>query len=112
MTFRRYVTVFGLLVVLSLIPGTVDGREGSDPGVLFEPLLGMWEGGFVDPPVEGPIHEVKWEAILGGKAVRRIKTVSGDPLQVSLYFKDPQREEVEFLTLSSLGHVSRGVVFK
>lgn len=105
------IAVIGVMAAAIFLSSATAQEAPPDPVELFRPLLGRWEGGFVDPPVEGPVHVVEFEAMLGGTAVRRVKWVSSDdPLQESLYFKDPRGATVRFLTLSSLGYVSRGRV--
>ena len=77
------------------------------------PLLGQtWVGHYVESPEDAHLqHVVRWQAILGGKVVKKVKAVAAiDFCEVSLYYWDAEVSQVSFMSLTNRGQQTHGTV--
>lgn len=100
------------VLALAIVAGTASApAEDLDESLDFlQPLLNKtWVGGYVDSSDRDLEITMRWEPILGGKAVRR--TVDVPALQFSgetYFYWDRNEERVAFLMLNTRGLTSTG----
>jgi hypothetical protein len=97
--------------LLPLVPSEVRGQALDARLEFLAPLIGAdWVGHFVGSD-STLTHRVRWEAIVGGQAVKRAKTVPEAGFATEgYYFWDWERGQVAFISVSNRGQVTRGVV--
>jgi hypothetical protein len=89
------------------------GQQLDSTLQFFAPLVGpIWVGQYVESPEEAHIqHIVQWQAMLGGKVVKKVKAVATlDFCEVSLHYWDPGNERVTFVSVTNRGQVATGSV--
>ena len=103
------------LMSAAMLPLAASGGHGQELDSRLEflaPLVGLdWVGHFVGSADSTLTHRVRWETILDGRAVKRVKTVpqagfatEGD------YFWDWAQSRVAFVSVSNRGQVTHGTV--
>jgi hypothetical protein len=106
--------VWTALLACSLLPasGLPQDLVELDEHIRFlEPLMGhQWEGGFIGGNASDPVISLRFEPVLGGKAVKCTREAAelGYAGETHFYWS-PSREEVLFLALNSRGIVGEGV---
>jgi hypothetical protein len=103
------------LLSAAMLPVASSGGQGQDLDPRLEflaPLIGTdWVGHFVGSADSTLTHRVRWEAILDGRAVRRVKTVPQAGFATEgYYFWDWERGQVTFVSVSNRGQVTHGIV--
>jgi hypothetical protein len=75
----------------------------------LRPFLGSWVGHFDDPDETMEIYAT-WSEILGGQAVREVRTVpdAGRFEAETLYYFDRETAVVSYLSVTNNGYVTRG----
>lgn len=107
---RKHALCANIAALLILVPlaGTAQGLDGNME--LLQPFLGApWSGHYSDPETAHLLHESVWEPILDGRSVRLTKRV--DELAFvseTIFYWDPGRRLVAFLTVTNRGQISRG----
>ena len=98
---------------LALICVEAQPQELDSTLQYLAPLLGQtWVGHYVDSPEDAHLeHIVRWEAILDGKVVKKVKAVPAvDFCEVSLYYWDTEAEQVSLMSLTNRGQHTHGTV--
>jgi hypothetical protein len=96
-----------------LVPVLVSTAAELDEHLHFlEPLIGKeWVGGFVGLESHDMQILLRFEQILGGRAVRYVREAeAADFSGLTQFYWNPARGEVCFLSLNSRGMVEEGVV--
>jgi hypothetical protein len=101
------------VISLALICVEAQPQELDSALQFLAPLLDQtWVGHYVDSPEDAHLqHVVRWQAILGGKAVKKVKAVAAvDFCEVSLYYWDAEVSQVSFMSLTNRGQQTHGTV--
>lgn len=107
MKWMFFVTLLAATVVSSA--GFAGNLDDSLFG--FEPLLAKGWVGHYSPDSEGLTHILSVEAILSGRAIRLSKEVPEIGYSSeTVIFRNPATSALELLSLTSKGHVTRGLV--
>jgi len=105
-----------LIVALAIVAGTASAQaEDLEESLGFlQPLLNeTWVGGYVNSPDRDLEITMRWESILGGKAVRRTIDVPALHFSGETYFyRDLKEERVAFLMPNAKGITSSGTAVK
>jgi len=105
-----------LIVALAIVAGTALAQaEDLEESLEFlQPLMNKaWVGGYVNSPDQDLEITMRWDSILGGKAVRRTIDVPALHFSGETYFYwDRKEERVAFLTLNTRGITSSGTAAK
>ena len=117
--FRRTATLVTCLSCLALVSaaGPNAPRTGvPDPDLSPElgplrPFVGSWIGHFDDPDETQEIFAT-WSVILGGHALREVRTVpdAGAFESETLYYFDRESATISFVGVANTGYVTRGQV--
>lgn len=102
-----------LLVILLAAANIYGGTNQFDEVRTFlKPLLDRkWTGQYQDPPGRDVVHEVSWELVQQGHAIRFTREVpAGDFSKESLYYWDAESDRIVFITISSTGNLAKGTV--
>lgn len=109
---RRHLVILCLMVLASdwLLPGSAGAASVSEHLQFLGPLLGQeWVGHYTDEETAHFVHEVVWEPLLGGAAVRMTKRVDElDFVMETLYYWNAASSEVAYLSVTNRGQVSVG----
>jgi hypothetical protein len=75
----------------------------------LRPFLGSWVGRFDDPDETMEVYGT-WSEILGGQAIREVRTVpDADNFEAeTLYYFDRETGVVSYLSVTNNGYVTRG----
>jgi hypothetical protein len=101
------------LFLFTLLCSEAQAQQADSTLRLFAPLMGRtWAGRYADSPEESHIqHVVRWQAMLGGRVVKKVKAVAAlDFCQVSFYYWDARDDQVAFVSLTNRGQVAHGSV--
>jgi hypothetical protein len=109
---RRNLMVLSLLILVQarFLPASADVVEVSEHLELLRPLMNReWVGHYTDEETAHFIHQVAWDAVCGGGAVRMTKLVDElDFAAETLYYWNAVSAEVAYVTVTNRGQVSVG----
>lgn len=110
----RQILIIALVsaAMLPMASSEGQGQELDSRLKFLAPLVGRdWVGHFVGSADSTLTHRVRWEAILDGRAVKRVKTVpQANFTDEGYYFWDWEHSQVAFVSLSNRGQVTHGTV--
>ncbi|UCC43819.1 MAG: hypothetical protein JSU65_11950 [Candidatus Zixiibacteriota bacterium] len=98
-----------IILATIIVAQTVHAQELNGNLASLAPLLGSWEGRFEGNTSGGPVMPISALPILNGGAVS-IKAASGSFMRESYYYWNPAQKQIQFLVLSSNGHIGSGVI--
>ncbi len=110
MNLRRCCLALLLGLSLSVVASPVPAADLAEEFASFEPFLNRtWVGHFVDSPDSNLTHILRWESILDGQAIRKIKEVPEvDFSMEALVYIDPESGDLAYLSVNSRGGVAQG----
>jgi hypothetical protein len=96
----------------SFLSAGVSGEQDHGRLEFLQPLVGQkWLGHYSDPESAHLNHYLEWESSLEGQAVKVTKRVPElNFIMETLYYWNPETKQVQFLSLTSKGQVSQGMV--
>jgi hypothetical protein len=111
---RKRIVSLVITAILSccLLPAGTSAEQPTGRLEFLQPLIGQkWLGHFSNPEDAYLNHYNEWESILEGQAVKATKQVPEvNFTRETLYYWDPESKQVQFLSVTSKGQVSRGTV--
>jgi len=103
---------FALVVLLLFVASEKASAELDENLAFINPLVGTsWVGGYVGDDAPDIAIALKFESILGGKAVRYTREApAADFKSVTHFFWSPQAKKALFFTLNNRGMVDEGTI--
>lgn len=107
---KKYLPVIALILFMQ--NNIVYSQEDESPLSAYNNYLNkIWVGHFVDSEDSALVHQISWEPILKGNAIKEIKRVPGLSFVMETYiYLNYESGKMEFLSLVSKNMISKGSV--